>query len=283
MAVEVSHRAERIEERLAAITCPADEQVSQTAYRVVGPRRDAAGLSRRPSSEQSASVRNGNRNLIRDDESLLELSGDTDKAVDGLLHILDFRQEVLRVTQLEAELATAICHRHRERVRADDASRTVHAVQVGALIHTIEDAEAVLEHAISDLELVEVSAKAHRDKTTATVEDSASGLDHGTRTANGVLDDLPKPGIAHGDVSVRQSLADLQAVIAAAEVVLAFDRGDAILVEEATLLQLVGESVLETNFLHDLSEAVPSHLDSGLNVAHVDISRHFLLSFLVSC
>ena len=180
MRVEVGHRRESVEEGLAVVTSTPLEQFGQAGYGVERPRRQAVGFSSSPTSEQGTSVSRSYWNLVRDDESLLELSGHANKLVNRLFHVLDLGQEVLGVAHLEAELAAGVTHHDREGVRADNAGRRVDPVEVGRTVDAVEEAEAVLELAVTNLENVKVSAKLHRNETAATIIDRASRFDGGT-------------------------------------------------------------------------------------------------------
>ena len=279
MRVEVGDGGESVEKGLAVVTRTPLEQFGQAVDRVEGPRRETVGFSRRPTSEQRASVSRSDRDLVRDGQRLLELSGHADKLVDGLLHVLNLGEEVLAVTHLEAELAAGVTHDDCERVRADDAGRRVDPVEVGRTVDAVEQRETVLEVTVPNLERIQIGAELHRNETAATVIDRASGFDGCARTANGVLNDLPEAGVGDGRIGIRNGNADRLAIVAAPEVAPAFQRsvvGD----EEGETLDVIGESVLKLNDGNDLGEAVPSLFDSSLNVAIFEMSCHSIFSFL---
>jgi len=278
MRVEISHGRESVKERLAIVSRSPLEQLGQASDGVEGPRGKAVGFSSRPTCEQGTSVSSGKGNLVRDGESLLELSGHADKLVDGLFHVLDFGKEVLGVAHFETELTRSVTHYHCEGVRANDAGRGVDPVEVGAAVDAVEQRKTVLELTFAHLESVEVSAKFHRNETAATIIDRASGFDHRTAAAHCILDDLPETGVGDCRVSVGNRNSDRLAVVAATKVAPASERS-VVCDQQGKTFDIEREGIVELNNGNDLGEAVPSLFDSSLNVAIFQVSCHSVFSF----
>jgi len=182
------------------------------------------------------------------------------------------------VAHLEAELAAGVTHHDCEGVRANDASRGVHPVEVSAAVDAVEQRETVLELAITHLESVEIGSQLDRHETAATIIDRASGFDHRTRTANSVLDDFPEASVGNGRVSIGNRNSDRLAVVTATEVAPTVERsvvGD----QQGQTFNVERERIVELNDGNDLGEAVPSLFDSSLNVAIFQMSCHSIFSF----
>ena len=182
------------------------------------------------------------------------------------------------MAHLKTELARVIAHYHCEGVRANDAGRGVHAVEVGAAVDAVEQRKTVLELAITHLESVEIGSQLDRHETAATIIDRASGFDHRTRTANSVLDDLPETRVGDCRVSIGNRNSDRLAIVTATEVAPTVERsivGD----QQGKPFDIERERIVELNDGNDLGEAVPSLFDSSLNVAIFLMSCHSIFSF----
>ena len=279
MRVEVGHGRESVEQGLAVVSRTPLEQFSETTNGVEGARRHSVGIGSRPTSEQRPSVSRRDGNLVGDFQRLLELSGDTDELVDGLLHVLNLGKEVLGVADLETELARSVAHHHCEGVGANDAGRGVDPVEVSAAVDAVQEAETVLELTVANLENVEIGSELDGDETAAAIIDRASGFDGGSGSANSVLDDFPEATVGESLIRLGNRNASGFAVIAATEVAPALQRsvvGD----EEGETLNLKRESVVEGDDGNDLGEAVPSLFDTSLNVAIFQMSCHSVVFFL---
>lgn len=276
--IEVSHCAESVEQGFTTISSAPSEQLGQAPDSVERTSGETVGLLGDPASEERTSLIQLDWNLIRDLQRLLELGGDTDELVDCLLHVLNLGHQILRVPQLETELAGPVAHRHRERVRADNAGAAVHAVQIRALVDAVEQGEPILELTITHLECIKIGLEFDGHEAAATVENRSSRLDHCTSSADSILHDLPETLVRHGAVSLRNRLADRLAVVGAAEVAPSLQLF-LVLGEQRLTLDVERERIREVDNGNDLSHAVPRHLKSGLNVTIFNVCWHTVFSF----
>ena len=273
VAVEIRHCAEGVEQSLAAIARATFEQIGQTANRVESAGADALVLVGNPTSEQCASLGDLHGELVRDFQRLLELGVDANEIVNRLFHVLDLGHHVLAVPDLETEFARIVAHHDGEGVRAHNARRGVDSVQVGALIDAVEQAEAVLETALSDLVFVHIRSQLHGDEATATVEQGACGFDDRAGTAHAVVHDFPEPLVRDSGVGVGNGDASGLAVVGAAEVSPALQRG-IVANQQRLAFDFVGESVGKFDDRLDDSAAVPSHFETNVNVADRSVTSH---------
>ena len=151
-------------------------------------------------------------------------------------------------------------------VGANDASRGVHAVEIGRTVDTVEEAETVLELAISDSEVINIGAKFDSDEAAATVIDGASGFDDRARSSHCILHDLPEASVGESDVGLKHGNASGFAVVAATEETPAF-QGSVVGNEEREAFDLERERIVELDNGDYIGGTVPSLLGSGLNVA----------------
>jgi len=282
MRVVVGDGRENVEEGLAVVASPALVQVSQSADDVVTAGRDASLVIADPTSEELASLDLGDGNRFGNLQRRLELRRHAHKRVDGLFHVLNLGQEVLGMADLETELARIVTHHQLEGVGANDAGRGVDPVEVSGLVDAVEEREPILEGAIPNLEVIHVGAELHRHKATATVEDSASGLDGGISASDGVLDDLPEASVGESLITIGNRLPGRLVVVGATEVGPAL-KGAVIGSVKLLAFNVERESVRISDGGDDLGETVPSLFDTGLNVASFKLMSHSVFLSAMCC